>query len=94
MRSSINVRYNVYAPKAEQNRMTHLKRVTRTVYLLGSQLKLPCGASTLEQMRFLGHVNTKQRCEILYWRESVIFILLSKINGLVLKNLALNLVKK
>ncbi len=38
MKSSINVRYNVYAPKAERNRMTHLNRVTRTVYLLGSMV--------------------------------------------------------
>ncbi len=64
MKSSINVRYNVYAPKAERNRTTNLNRVTRTVYLLGSQFKLPCGTSSLEQMRLLGHANTKQRCEI------------------------------
>ncbi len=30
----------------------------------GSQFKLPCGASLLERMRFLGQVNTKQCCEI------------------------------
>ncbi len=59
MKSSINVRYNVYAPKVEGNRVTHLDRVTWTVYLLGSQFKLQRGASSL-----LGHVNTKQRCEI------------------------------
>ncbi len=64
MKGSINVQYNVYVPKAERNRVTHLNRVTRTVYLLGSQLKLPRGASSLEEMRLLGHVNTKQRCEI------------------------------
>ncbi len=44
--------------------MTHLNHITRTVYLLGSQFKLPCGTSSLEQMRLLGHVNTKQCCEI------------------------------
>ncbi len=64
MKSSINFQYNVYVPKAERSRVTHLNHVTRTVYLLGSQFKLPRGASSLEQMRFLGHVNTKQRCEI------------------------------
>ncbi len=64
MKSLINVRYNVYAPKAERNRATHLNRVTWTVYLLGSQFKLPRGASSLEQMLLLGHVITKQRCEI------------------------------
>ncbi len=58
MKSSINVQYNVYAPKAERNHATHLNHITRTVYLLGSQFKLPCGASSLERMRFLGHVNT------------------------------------
>ncbi len=41
MKSSINVQYNVYAPKAERNHATHLNRVTRTVYPLGSQFKLP-----------------------------------------------------
>ncbi len=64
MKSSINVRYNVYAPKAERNHVTHLNRVTWTVYLLGSEFKLPRGASSLEQMRLLGHVNTEQCCEI------------------------------
>ncbi len=62
--SSINVLYNVYAPKAERNSATLLNRATRTVYPLGSQFKLPRGTSSLEQMRLLGHVNTKQRCEI------------------------------
>ncbi len=33
-------------------------------HLLRSQFKLPRGASSLEQMCFLGHMNTKQRCEI------------------------------
>ncbi len=42
--------------------MTH--RATRTVYPLGSQFKLPRGTSSLEQMRLLGHVITKQCCEI------------------------------
>ncbi len=35
-----------------------------TVYPLGSQFKLPRGTSSLKQMRLLGHVNTKQCCEI------------------------------
>ncbi len=64
MKSSKNVRYNVYAPKAERNHVTHLNRATRTVYPLGSQFKLPRGTSSLEQMRLLGHVITKQCCEI------------------------------
>ncbi len=63
MKSSINVRYNVYAPKAERNSAPHLNRATRTVYPLGSQFKVPRGASSLEQMR-LGHASIKQRCEI------------------------------
>ncbi len=61
MKSSINVRYSVYAPKAERNRATHLNRATWTVYPLGSKFKLPRGASLLEQMRLLGHANIKQR---------------------------------
>ncbi len=44
--------------------MTHLNRATRTVYPLGSQFKLLRGTSSLEQMRLLGHVITKQCCEI------------------------------
>ncbi len=64
MKSLKNVRYNVYAPKAERNHATHLNRATRTVYPLGSQFKLPRGTSSLEQMRLLGHVITKQCCEI------------------------------
>ncbi len=64
MKSSINVRYTVYATKLEQNRVTHLNRATKTVYPLGSQFKLPHGTSSLEQMCLLSHVNTKQRCEI------------------------------
>ncbi len=44
--------------------MTHLNRATRTVYPLGSEFKLPRGTSSLEQMRLLGHVITKQCCEI------------------------------
>ncbi len=64
MKSLINVRYNVYAPKAERNHVTHLNRATRTVYPLGSQFKLPRGTSSREQMRLLGHVITKQCCEI------------------------------
>ncbi len=64
MKSSKNFRYNVYAPKAERNHVTHLNRATRTVYPLGSQFKLPRGTSSREQMRLLGHVITKQCCEI------------------------------
>ncbi len=41
-----------------------LNRATRTVYPLGSQFRLPRGESSREQMRLLGLVNTKQRCEI------------------------------
>ncbi len=47
MKSSINVRYNVNAPKAERNRATHLNRAALTVYPLGSQFKLPRGSSSL-----------------------------------------------
>ncbi len=36
MKSLKNIRYNVYAPKAERNHVTHLNRATRTVYPLGS----------------------------------------------------------
>ncbi len=64
MKSSKNVRYNAYAPKAERNHVTHLNRATRSVYPLGSHFKLPRGTSSLEQMRLLGHVITKQSCEI------------------------------
>ncbi len=71
MKSSINVRYSVYAPKAERTRATHLNHVTRTVYLLWSQFKLPRGVSSLEQMRLLGHVNIKQRCEIQWEGETL-----------------------
>ncbi len=59
-----NVRYNVYVPKVERNRTTHLNRITRTVYLLRSQFKLPCGASSLEQMRLSGHMNTKHAAAV------------------------------
>ncbi len=58
MKSSINVRCNVYAPKAEGN------SEPQTVYRLGSKFKLPRGESSLEQMSLLGHASTKQRCEI------------------------------
>ncbi len=34
MKSSINVRYNVYAPKAEQNSLTHLNRAARQLTLI------------------------------------------------------------
>ncbi len=51
MKSLINVQYNVYAPKAERNRTTHLNRVTRSVYPLGSQFKLPRGTSSCHESR-------------------------------------------
>ncbi len=63
MKSSINVRYNVYAPKAERNSATNLNRATRTVYPLGSKFKLPGGASSLEDA-LLSHASTKQSGEI------------------------------
>ncbi len=59
MKSSINVRYNVYAP----NRATHLNRATRTVYPLGSKFKVPHGASSLEQTRALNSaVRSSVKC--------------------------------
>ncbi len=63
MKSSINVQNNVYAPNAKL-RTTHLNRATWTIYPLRSQFKLPRGASSLEQMRLLGHANIMQHCEI------------------------------
>ncbi len=36
--------YNVYAPKAERNRATHLNHVTRTVYPLGYPLTVQTAA--------------------------------------------------
>ncbi len=36
MKSAKNIPYNVYAPKAERNHVTHLNRATQTVYPLGS----------------------------------------------------------
>ncbi len=48
----------------ERNSATHLNGATLSVYPLGSQFKLPRGASSLEQMRLLGHASIKQRCEI------------------------------
>ncbi len=50
--------------KRNENRTTHLNRATWTIYPLGSQFKLPRGASSLEQMRLLGHANIMQHCEI------------------------------
>ncbi len=64
MKSSINVQYNVYVPKAERTRATQLNRATRTVNPLGSKFKVPRGTSSLEQMRLLGHTSIKQHCEI------------------------------
>ncbi len=61
MKSSINARYNVYAPKAERNSAIESRHTDR----LSAQIKvkLPRSASSLEQMR-LGHASIKQRCDI------------------------------
>ncbi len=56
MKSSINVRYNVYAPKAERNRATHLNRATWTVQSAVRR--------ELTRADALGHASIKQRCEI------------------------------
>ncbi len=61
MKSSINVRYNVYAPKAERNSATHLNRATRTVYPFGSKFKVPARVARADA---LGHASIKQHCEI------------------------------
>ncbi len=50
MKSSINVRYNVYAPKAERNSATHLNRAARSVYPLGSKSNCRAARASLEQM--------------------------------------------
>ncbi len=63
MKSSINVRYNVYAPKAERKSAPHLNRATQTVYPLGSKSNYRAARASLEQMH-LGHASIKQRCEI------------------------------
>ncbi len=43
MKSSINVRYNVYAPKAERNSATHLNRkLTRADALGHASIKQRC----------------------------------------------------
>ncbi len=60
MKSSINVRYNVYAPKAERNIAPHLNRATRTVYQLGS--KSNCARRELSTADAFAGI--KQRCEI------------------------------
>ncbi len=41
--------------KQNETHATHLNRVSRTVYPLGLQFKLPRGTSSLEQMRLLDH---------------------------------------
>ncbi len=64
MKSSINVRYNVYVPKAERNSAPHVNSATRTVYPLGSKFKLPGSESSLEQNALLSHASTKQSGEI------------------------------
>ncbi len=66
MKSSINVRYNVYVPKAERG--THLNRATRTVYLLGSKFKVLRGASS-DLTRLLGHASCEIQCEALEFSE-------------------------
>ncbi len=48
MKSSINVRYHVYAPKAERNSVTHLN--ARTVYPLGSKSNCRAVLASQEQM--------------------------------------------
>ncbi len=46
------------------NESARLIRITsHGPFIRSDQFKLPRGASSLEQMRLLGHVNTKQRCE-------------------------------
>ncbi len=58
MKSSINVRYNVYAPKAERNRATHLNRA-RIVYRSDQSQT----AARYSQMR-LGHASINSAGEI------------------------------
>ncbi len=58
MKSSINVRYNVYAPKAERNRATHLNRATHWPFIRSDQSS-NCRAALTHS-----HVSIKQRCEI------------------------------
>ncbi len=56
----------MFVPKAERSRATILNHVTRTVYLLGSQFKLPRGASSLVSVKRLNSVkNTSQTGETL-----------------------------
>ncbi len=50
MKGSINVRYNVYAPKAERNRATHLNRATRSVYRSDQSSKCRAARASLAQM--------------------------------------------
>ncbi len=61
MKSSINVRYNVYAPKAERKQRDSFE--LRHTDRLSARIKVKLIASSLEQMR-LDHASTKQRCEI------------------------------
>ncbi len=61
MKSSINVRYIVYAPKAERNSVTHLNRTDR----LSPRIKVQSAARhKLTRADALGHASIKQRCEI------------------------------
>ncbi len=53
MKSSLNVRYNVYVPKEEQNSATQLKYVTQTIYPLDSKFKRQRSASSVEHMCLL-----------------------------------------
>ncbi len=48
----------------KQNEAVQLIWIVSHGQFIGSQFKLLRSASSLEQMRLLGHVNTKQRCEI------------------------------
>ncbi len=69
MKGSINVRYNVYAPKAEQNSVNQLKRAAQTVYPLGSKFKMAAQHELLTRADVFTHwwdrhVSTKQSCEI------------------------------
>ncbi len=65
MKSSINVRYNVYAPKAERNRLTHLNRSVsfRFFFCLFFFSSSKADAFTRDETVT---ASTKQRCEIQY----------------------------
>ncbi len=63
MKSSINVQYNVYAPKAERNgacgESCYTDRLSARI-----KVKLPRSASSLEQDALPSHASTKQSGEI------------------------------